>query len=168
MQNEKKDKKGLWIGLAAVIIIIIAAAVGLFLAYGNNRDDQNAAGVVLDDGAEDWDGELKDMSQDQPGIKIPGYGDITVPSGETEWKITLANPKDNNCYFKYSITIDDNETPIYESDLIEPGKAVREFEVTEPLEAGDYEIHLNISTYTMDEDLTPLNGAVVKAVLHVV
>ena len=63
MQNEKKDKKGLWIGLAAVIIIIIAAAVGLFLAYGNNRDDQNAAGVVLDDGAEDWDGELKDMSQ---------------------------------------------------------------------------------------------------------
>ena len=91
-----------------------------------------------------------------------------MPSGETEWKITLANPKDNNCYFKYSITIDDNETPIYESDLIEPGKAVREFEVTEPLEAGDYEIHLNISTYTMDEDLTPLNGAVVKAVLHVV
>ena len=40
--------------------------------------------------------------------------------------------------------------------------------MTEPLEAGDYEIHLNISTYTMDEDLTPLNGAVVKAVLHVV
>ena len=82
--------------------------------------------------------------------------------------ITLANPEENTCYFKYTVTIDDSETPIYESDLIEPGKAVREFEVTEPLEAGDYEIHLNISTYAMDEELTPLNGAVVKAVLHVV
>ena len=39
MQNEKKDKKGLWIGLAVVIIIIIEADVGRFLAYGNNRDD---------------------------------------------------------------------------------------------------------------------------------
>ena len=102
------------------------------------------------------------------GIKIPGYGEITVPAGETTWKITLANPEENTCYFKYTVTIDDSENPIYESDLIEPGKAVREFDVTEPLEAGDYEIHLNISTYAMDEELTPLNGAVVKAVLHVV
>ena len=123
---------------------------------------------MLEEGAEDWDGEMKDMSEGQTGIKIPGYGEITVPTGETTWKITLANPEENTCYFKYTVTIDDSETPIYESDLIEPGKAVREFEVTEPLEAGDYEIHLNISTYAMDEELTPLNGAVVKAVLHVV
>ena len=58
--------------------------------------------------------------------------------------------------------------PIYESDLIEPGKAITEFQVSEPLEAGEYEIHLNISAYTMDENLSPLNGADVKAVLHVV
>ena len=58
--------------------------------------------------------------------------------------------------------------PIYESDLIEPGKAVREFEVSEPLDPGDYEIHLNISTYSMDDTMTPMNGAVVKADLHVI
>ena len=168
MQNERKGRKWLWFGAAAVIIIGIAAAVWLFSVYRKNRDVQTAEGIILDDGAENWDGEMEDLSQDQPGIKIPGYGYITVMSGETAWKITLANPKENNCYFQYSITIDENENPIYESDLIEPGKAVREFEVNEPLEAGDYEIHLNISTYTMDDGLTPLNGAVVKAVLHVV
>ena len=58
--------------------------------------------------------------------------------------------------------------PSYESDLIEPGKAVREFEVVEPLDPGAYDIHLNISTYSMDDTMTPMNGAVVKADLHVI
>ena len=167
MQNQENRKKRQWIILAAVLVIL-AAAAGLFLTFGTRRENPDGKGIVLEEGAEDWDGEMKDMSEGQTGIKIPGYGEITVPTGETTWKITLANPEENTCYFKYSVTIDDSETPIYESDLIEPGKAVREFEVTEPLEAGDYEIHLNISTYAMDEELTPLNGAVVKAVLHVV
>lgn len=167
MQNQENRKKRQWIILAAVLVIL-AAAAGLFLTFGTRRENPDGKGIVLEEGAEDWDGEMKDMSEGQTGIKIPGYGEITVPAGETTWKITLANPEENTCYFKYTVTIDDSENPIYESDLIEPGKAVREFEVTEPLEAGDYEIHLNISTYAMDEELTPLNGAVVKAVLHVV
>ena len=167
MQNQENRKKRQWIILAAVLVIL-AAAAGLFLTFGTRRENPDGKGIVLEEGAEDWDGEMKDMSEGQTGIKIPGYGEITVPTGETTWKITLANPEENTCYFKYTVTIDDSETPIYESDLIEPGKAVREVEVTEPLEAGDYEIHLNISTYAMDEELTPLNGAVVKAVLHVV
>ena len=167
MQNQENRKKRKWIILAAVLVIL-AAAAGLFLTFGTRRENPDGKGIVLEEGAEDWDGEMKDMSEGQTGIKIPGYGEITVARGETTWKITLANPEENTCYFKYTVTIDDSETPIYESDLIEPGKAVREFEVTEPLEAGDYEIHLNISTYAMDEELTPLNGAVVKAVLHVV
>ena len=167
MQNQENRKKRQWIILAAVLVIL-AAAAGLFLTFGTRRENPDGKGIVLEEGAEDWDGEMKDMSEGQTGIKIPGYGEITVPAGETTWKITLANPEENTCYFKYTVTIDDSEIPIYESDLIEPGKAVREFEVTEPLEAGDYEIHLNISTYAMDEELTPLNGAVVKAVLHVV
>ena len=167
MQNQENRKKRQWIILAAVLVIL-AAAAGLFLTFGTRRENPDGKGIVLEEGAEDWDGEMKDMSEGQTGIKIPGYGEITVPTGETTWKITLANPEENTCYFKYTVTIDDSETPIYESDLIEPGKAVREFEVTEPLEAGDCEIHLNISTYAMDEELTPLNGAVVKAVLHVV
>ena len=167
MQNQENRKKRQWIILAAVLVIL-AAAAGLLLTFGTRRENPDGKGIVLEEGAEDWDGEMKDMSEGQTGIKIPGYGEITVPTGETTWKITLANPEENTCYFKYTVTIDDSETPIYESDLIEPGKAVREFEVTEPLEAGDYEIHLNISAFTMDESLTALNGADVKAVLHVI
>ena len=129
MQNQENRKKRQWIILAAVLVIL-AAAAGLFLTFGTRRENPDGKGIVLEEGAEDWDGEMKDMSEGQTGIKIPGYGEITVPTGETTWKITLANPEENTCYFKYTVTIDDSETPIYESDLIEPGKAVREFEVT--------------------------------------
>ena len=149
-------------------VILLAAAVILWMTLRKDGDERNTAGIVVSDEAAEWNKDLEDTSGGQQGIKIPGYGDITVNSGDTTWQITLLNPEGNDCYFKYAVTIDDSDTPIYTSDLIEPGKAITEFEVSEPLEAGDYEIHLNISAFTMDESLTDLNGADVKAVLHVI
>ena len=166
MQKRKEIKIILLIFITAVILL--AAAVILWMALKEKDEGRNSAGIVVSDEAVEWDKELEDASGGQPGIKIPGYGEITVNSGSTTWEVTLLNPEGNDCYFRYAITIDDSDTPIYESDLIEPGKAITEFEVTEPLEAGDYEIHLNISAFTMDEDLTALNGADVKADLHVI
>lgn len=154
-----------------IVIAVIAAAAIFGVAYkmgSSAKSAQNTSGVLLDENASEWDQELNNVSGTDQGIKIPGYGSLTVNAGEKKWAITLANPKDNNCYFKYSITIDDSETPIYESDYIEPGKAIREFEVSEPLEAGDYTIYLNIAAYSMDGNNTRLNGASVQADLHVV
>ena len=168
MQKQTGKKKILVLALAAVILV--AAALILWMLFsGKNQDSgQKAEGLVISDQATQWDKDLEDASGGQQGIKIPGYGELTVAAGSTDWNITLLNPEGNTCYFRYTITIDDSQTPIYESDLIEPGKAITEFEVSEPLEAGDYTIHLNISSHTMDEDLASLNGADVKSVLHVV
>lgn len=166
MQKQTGMKKILLIFMTAVILL--AAAVILWMTLRKDGDERNTAGIVVSDEAVEWNKDLEDTSGGQQGIKIPGYGDITVNSGDTSWQITLLNPEGNDCYFKYAVTIDDSDTPIYTSDLIEPGKAITEFEVSEPLEAGDYEIHLNISAFTMDESLTDLNGADVKAVLHVI
>ena len=166
MQKQTGMKKILLIFMTAVILL--AAAVILWMTLRKDGDERNTAGIVVSEEAVEWNKDLEDTSGGQQGIKIPGYGDITVNSGDTAWQITLLNPEGNDCYFKYAVTIDDSDTPIYTSDLIEPGKAITEFEVSEPLEAGDYEIHLNISAFTMDESLTDLNGADVKAVLHVI
>ena len=129
MQNHRNKKTALWIVLAIIIVAVIAVssiAIWNFVISGGNEENQESQGIVLDDSAEDWDGNTKDLSEGQAGIKIPGYGDISVPAGESVWNITLANPEDNACYFRYTITIDDDEMPIYESDLIEPGKAVND------------------------------------------
>lgn len=166
MRKQTEMKKILAIIITAAVLL--AAARILWTAVQNRDSGRNSAGIVVSDEAVEWNRELENTSGEQEGIKIPGYGDITVNSGDKTWKITLLNPEGNNCYFQYTVTVDDSETPVYTSDLIEPGKAITEFEVSEPLEAGDYEIHLNISAFTMDESLTALNGADVKAVLHVV
>ena len=165
MQNKKKKKTARNVILIAGLAVIIFAAACMILSR-NQQKTQTAQGIVLDENAEAWDGNMNDMSNGKSGIKIPGYGELTVPQGDNTWNITLANPKGNNCYFRYTVTVD-GET-LYKSDLIEPGKAVRQFEVSKLLDPGVYEIHLNISTYSLDDGQTPMNGANVKSVLHVI
>ena len=129
--KKTKTKKNGKILLLAVLLILIAGA-GITTAYriGRQTSTESSNGIVVEENVSDWNQDLANLSQNQDsGIKIPGYGELSVGAGDTDWKITLANPKDNNCYFKYSITINDDETPIYESDYIEPGKAVTEFKV---------------------------------------
>ncbi len=152
----------------AAAAVLVAGIAGIAFLAGKHQNAQSTVGIIVDEDASEWKKELEDASGGQEGIKIPGYGEIMVAAGSTIWQITLANPEDNQCYFKYTVTIGEEDTPVYESDWIEPGKAVTEFEVTEALDAGDYEIHLNISACTMDESHTLLNGADVKAVLHVI
>ena len=110
-------------------VILLAAAVILWMALRDKDNGRNSAGIVVSDEAVEWNKDLEDTSGGQQGIKIPGYDDITVNSGDTTWQITLLNPEGNECYFQYAVTIDDSDIPIYTSDLIEPGKAITEFEV---------------------------------------
>ena len=170
MQNQDGKKRKHIIIVILIIAVLVLSAIVAVASYqaGYAKNSSNSKGIVIDEDASEWDKDLGNISGNQKGIEIPGYGEITVQAGDTTWNITLANPKNNDCYFQYTITVDDSETPIYESDYIEPGKAITEFEVSKPLEAGEYSIYMNISTYSMDGKNTRLNGASVKADLHVV
>ena len=95
------------------MVVILVAALGVVFAYklGQQKSVNNSNGVVVDQNASDWDKDLDNLSgQQDSGIKMPGCGETPVSgAGDKSWKITLANPKDNDCYFKYSITIGDDE-----------------------------------------------------------
>lgn len=90
-----------------IIIIYIALFIvlaGSFTAYHFIHSSQeNTNGVVIDKDATEWKKELP--NQGDQGIKIPGYGNLSVAAGEKNWNITLLNPEGNNCYFKYNITV---------------------------------------------------------------
>ena len=99
--KEKRNKK-IWI---VAVVIFLAMILGITFAYklGQQKPADNSNGVVVDQDASDWDKDLDNLSgQQDSGIKIPGYGELSVGAGDKTWKITLANPKDNDCYFKYS------------------------------------------------------------------
>lgn len=154
--------------LVFTLVLVLFAGIGAVgMRYMRREDHAPGKGLILDQNAEEWNKTLADTSGGQKGIKIPGYADITVSKEDKNWKITLVNPEDNPCYFKYSLEIAETGAIIYESDLIEPGKAIKEFEPENVPEAGDYKLYLNISTYSYDEEKTPMNGAQVKAELHI-
>lgn len=89
MQKQTGMKKILLIFMTAVILL--AAAVILWMTLRKDGDERNTAGIVVSDEAVEWNKDLEDTSGGQQGIKIPGYGDITVNSGDTAWQITLLN-----------------------------------------------------------------------------
>ena len=132
MQKQTGKKKLLILALTAVILV--AAAVILWLVFSQKKEDpgRQAAGLVVSDEAEEWNKELEDTSGGQQGIKIPGYGEITVASGGDSLEYHPFEPGRQQLLFSVAITIDESETPIYESDLIEPGKALQNFRYQNP------------------------------------
>lgn len=160
----QKNSKKIYIITTICLIIILIAGIKFAFEYGKNQ----ANDLVVSDEATNWNKKLEDKSSGQKGIKVPGYDEITIRSNSNIWAMTLLNPEDNNCYFKYTITVNNTTDVIYESDLIEPGKAITEFEPSFKLDKGDYELYLTISTYSLDQNLTPLNGAEIKTTLHMI
>ena len=56
---------------------------------------------------------------------------------------------------------------IYRSDLIAPGKAIYSITLSEPLAKGEYAAMLTYYCYSLNESLTPLNGATTHFILEV-
>lgn len=152
--------------IITIICLIIVLITGIKFAFEYGKKQAN--NLVISDEAKNWDKEIEDKSSGEKGIKVPGYDEITIRSNSDIWAMTLLNPEDNNCYFKYTITVNDSSKVIYESDLIEPGKAITEFEPSFKLDKGEYELYLTISTYSLDQKQTPLNGAKIKTTLHMI
>ncbi len=166
MNRENKNKVIITVLSLAVIIFAVAAISMFFININtNNSLPENDKGLSLAENSEKWDKTLEDLSKKQSGIKIPGYGSITITENTKEADITLVNPEGNPCYFEYVLEADGNV--LYKSDLIEPGKAIKKVTLENVPKPGTYKLVMKINTYGFDENLSPLNGAEVKTTLVV-
>ena len=101
------------------------------------------------------------------GIKIPGFGRLYFPSDTDKVQMTLANPSDNECYFIYSIHLDEPDGELlYTSDKVYPGMAIYELTLFRALAVGEYELYIHIAPYDAKSD-KQLNAALIKAPLTV-
>ncbi len=163
----KNLKKSKYIVLGIIITVGLALAIGILWHVFHTQEENNNAGMSyqLDENAEEWDASGVTPQDDTSGIKIPGYGTIYFASGSREQSITLYNPKENTCYFVFSLSIDD-DTVLYESGYVEPGKAISEVKLSEAPQAGEHTLYITISTYDLETEMA-LNNAVVKCDLQV-
>ena len=161
-------KKNKWVAGILIAAVLLCLGVGIgFFVFGSNsshEEENNRQGIQLDKDSVDIEGETAAAPQ-QISIKFPGYPDITIKKDSSAIPIVLTNPEGNPCYFQFSVSLDGGEA-IYNSQWVEPGKAIQGFSLDTALEPGDYEMKISISTRSL-EDQSPMNGGSVKTMLHV-
>ncbi|MBE5780198.1 MAG: tRNA (uracil-5-)-methyltransferase [Clostridiales bacterium] len=166
-QNENQKKKKLVFLLIGVALFLLGALIGVMVG-GNGGASGDGLTLVVDPDAEDL---LPSAPPEKPkedeGIAIPGYGTIALKAGERDQRVNFFNPEGNNCYFVLSLQLKDGEE-IYRSQMIPPGKRITAIHLVRALDAGRYEdALLCYDCYSLNDDLTPLNGAEIVVELNV-
>ena len=158
-----KNNRVFRVGVHAALIVavlVIGLAIGAFFNKSSNEDKTRIAGDVTQY-AEDQDN--SDI-EESPSIAIPGYDTLSFKAGKKTQEVTLHNPKENTCYFKMSLILEDGTT-IWTSDLLEPGKAFTKIKLDKSLAKGTYSnVKLRYACYSL-KDQSQLNGAEIKVTI---
>lgn len=153
--------------LAAVVgigIYFIISAIYKPVDISGAQTPLGGMSLVLDDSMKAYSGkEPESRGGAKQGIKIPGYGTVRFPADTTDVRMVLLNPEGNPCYFTFELVIE--EETYFTSNMVEPSMCIENLTLLKPLAKGQYTAILKISTYSLDENLTPMNGANVEFTL---
>lgn len=155
-----------------ILLVVVLVAGGVFVGMNWNSwfgEDDTPVTADLDENAEDYTGD-RDVYQGDKNtdtISIPGFDIMNLQAGVKEQSVNLYNPEQNTCYFRMTLLLEDG-TELWSSDLLEPGKAIYNITLNQTLEAGEYEnASIRYECFTMDGNMTQLNGADMKMTLNV-
>ena len=164
---DSKHKKILLV-IIGVLLVLVLALGGLLLFQS-----RKAGGPVTNYQPGGQSFEFEDEQQQEireastgAGIEIPGYSVIPIRAGSTEISVDLFNPDQNQVYFQIALVLTDTDEQIYESKLIKPGQHLYDITLTRALEPGEYPTTIRYSTFSMDGEFTPRNGADVECILR--
>lgn len=112
---------------------------------------------VLDPNAKSYTPSVEhNVVTDPDHIALPGYDDIRMEAGSDIAYLALWNPEGNPCLFKFTLLKDGEQ--LYQSGMIEPGKAVTEVKLSQSIAKGVHDATLKIQTYAIDDPEIELNG----------
>lgn len=160
MAKEKGNSKKKRLIIILIIILVLLAGAGGFAVYKHlSKEKPDTTNGVVGRVSDGWDTGLEDESKPQgKGIQIPGYATAEMNEGDMSLKLSVGNPKDNECGFYASLVLEDG-TVLYESELLKPGYGLTELPLTQTLEKGEYTAMVHYKCVTLDENETPLNSA---------
>lgn len=162
--------------LLLLVLLLVAGGIILGMNWGSWFGPEQAPTTAptepftpeLDPNAEKWtQPTLPDRTgSEQVGIKIPGYPSITIPADTKDVTMALLNPEGNPCYFTFKLVLKDTGETLYTSGMVAPGDVITDVTLSRPLEAGEYNATIQISTASL-EDGGAMNGANVETLLIV-
>ena len=160
------------------ILAIILVALMLCMAFVGcakkkpeepKQPQGGGVGLVVDPNAGDY---VAPETQQQSGIAIPGWGEITLPPNTKEIVVDFYNPEANKdkyyLVFELYLTNEDGSKDVlYKSGLIEPGKHIQKITLSHGLAEGEYEATMHVQPYKMDGSLASTNNLDAKTKLIV-
>lgn len=154
------NKKKITLYAVISILLIVGLSVVYFLQTENPL-------MKVDSTAVNWDGERKkDKEKKQETIAIPGFSELGFIANEKIQEVNFYNPEVNDCYFKLTLLTEESEV-MWQSELIEPGKALYSIELSREFAEGTHEnVVLKYECFTFDEQQSPLNGSEINLTIH--
>ena len=147
----KKEKR---VFAFLVITIIVLAYILLSIGFKS----PNKSGILLES-----EGREKVLNQ---SISILGFSELHMKSGELNQSFDFRNPNTNDCYMDITLLLSDG-TKLFEIKRIEPGYGIKEVQLNDVLENGDYlNCCFNVQCFSLKDD-TQLNGASMSVDLYV-
>ena len=137
---------------AVLVFLFILVAIGIAIG----KTTSNSPMVTNGEFSENKHPiEIKEANTNS--ISIPGFERLTFQARQTEQQVDFYNPEQNNCYFEIMLLLPD-ETEIFRSGLLAPGKTITSITLQHALEPGVYErAILRYSCYSIG-NMEPLNG----------
>ncbi|WP_206215476.1 MULTISPECIES: LPXTG cell wall anchor domain-containing protein, partial [unclassified Enterococcus] len=129
-----------------IILILFCLLGGIFAWFFISSPSEDV--LKEDTNAVGYNSNLKkpkDFTSDQ--IAFPGFSEIKVKEGSKLAPVLLENPSFNKVYFKYIVTFDETGEKLLQTDLIAPGKAIKEMPLPKNLSVGKHLVTIAIKTY---------------------
>lgn len=156
-------------GIAALVLLLVIIVLAVVL-WPRPVDESSGMGLTVDPYSGTFVAPEKTevAEESRGGIAIPGWGSISIKAGETLVDVDLENPIDNKDRYNMSFTIylKGEEEPIAETGLIPPGESALKLELSEALEAGEYEAIVHVQPYRI-ADGSATNNADIETILIV-
>lgn len=146
-----------WLSITVLCLAVVTFAFALIFFFGNGTPTSQYDEMSLEEM----------VTQKNPNsIAIPGYEILELDANSKTQTLSLSNPTQNVCYFQISLYLEDN-TLLWKSELIEPGKTSGPIRLTKVLGKGTYTNAILKYDCIKLDGKTPLNGAETKLTLWV-
>ena len=162
--SKEKILKYSMIGLILLAIIIALTII----LWPKAPDTSSGMGLTVDpySGTFVQPEKAEETAESTGGIAIPGWGSIHIQAGEKLVDVNLENPIDNEekYYLSFSVYLKDQDKPLAETGLIQPGESALKLSLSKALKPGEYEAVVLVQPYRM-ADGSATNNAEIETTL---
>lgn len=148
----------------AILLAIVLIFSSIFFTFSDKAPKNTP--LDIDKNIVDWfPSDNTQTPKPSSGVKLFGFGALTIPANTKDINISLGNYETNPCYFKIIILLED-DTELFRSELIPPGKGFEKITLNKGLSPGKYNAIIKYETYNIDTGEST-NSAKLKFTLNV-